>query len=188
MRSPSASSSVAPPRLVYELQPPNNVRNVTLANGANWAFWASVYIGHFLAPADVIPLWWGAVGLATATAFGIATHFRARRTINEIAVYQHAPGLFRFAVSDALGRTSYIDATMQELGPHPAPTSAHKTGSRYWTLRLTQHSGYFLLDRAGTFWDWEAMQRIMGYDVRHTAQEGEQLKEGRDDSSSHGRK
>lgn len=183
--SPSgSSSSVAPPRLVYELQPPNNVRVITLCNGANWLFWAGIYIGHFIAPADLIPLWWGALGLATASAFGIATHFRARRTINEIAVYQHAPNLFRFAVSDALGRPAYIDAAMQDLGPHPEPSAVHKTGSRYWTLRLSKHSGYFLLDRTGIFWDWDAMQRIMGYDVRDTTQEGEQLREGTEDSNA----
>lgn len=174
------SSAVSPPRLVYELDPPNNVRVITICNAANGIFWAAVYAGHFLAPPDLIPLWWGSLGLATAAAFGIATHFRARRTINEIAVYQHAPGLFRFAVSDALGRPSYIDASMQDLGPHPAPSLT----SRYWTLRLSKHSGYFLLDRQGTFWDWDAMQRVMGYDVRDTVQQGEQLREGRDDSGS----
>ena len=78
------TAPVAPPRLVYELDPPNSVRRMSLLNGVQWVFWVGIYGLHFFMPE--IPLWWGAIGLATSTAFGIAMHFRAKRTINELAV------------------------------------------------------------------------------------------------------
>lgn len=81
----SFTATVAPPRLVFELQPPNSVRTKTLLNSVQALFWVGIYGAHFAVP-ELVPLWYGALGLTTSLAFGVAMHFRAVRTINELAI------------------------------------------------------------------------------------------------------
>ena len=57
-------------------------------------------------------------------------------------------------------------------GPNPVPSAAARTPPRYWTFKVSNQSGYFLLDRDGMVFDSYTLGKLLGYDIRDTSPPG----------------
>jgi len=171
----STSPSVLPPRLVYSNGSPFNFRFYTILNAAQSIFWTGIYALHFMHPE--IPMWWGALGLGTALTFQAGLELRARRTLQEIAMYPDAQSL-RFTVSNSLNRSLRFDVPFTSIGPNPrihAPAPTSKRSVAYWPIKVEGYPAFFVVDASGTIWDLITLNRIMTYDVRTTMRPGEKL-------------